>query len=699
MGRFLMRFPVLKQFPPYPLLIVVIGGVVLSITALPATDWWNSGLYAAAAYSLGIPGPGDSILFVLMGRAAIMVFPWLPAIQAIVLVNIAATIGVALFLYFSLLGIFSSLQSGRSDGVASLCAFTAAVSFPFLYSVWSNAVSVSGYALGLLLSSSLLFLSVKLCREPDVRLRMRFFLLAAYIMGLDFAAHRLNNPFLPVLIVIGIVTLRKNLLNWRFVIAVTLLFLAGFSLHVYLLIRGNLNPDVDQGFIVSWHDVVSWIRMDQKGQGGSNLAILFQRRAPLVAYQINHMYLRYLGWNFFGRNFHFTHNLLNYGVLIPGLLGISGALYFFRKKTKAAIVFLFAFLTSSLFLVFYLNIWNNFFRDIDRLFLASFLLFHVWVGIGVYAAVNFGIKKLSSAHGKPVFPAVLLALMVIIAVPVNVIVSNWRWCDRSGYFYAEDWAYNLLQSCDQSAILFTNGDNDTYPLWFCQTVAGIRKDVTVVNCALLNLPRYASHLRRYLPDVFAGISDAELYGLAHSLNRIEHDTVMTLPRTGLTIGCPGKSKTPFTTISDQLFIRLIEENNWKHPVYLAITCNPEDWMRFHPYVSLCGLAYKLCPEKQQDLNISESERLCMHVFRYRNIDNPSVWTEKNGREIECAVEIFKNYRYILTMLYRFYLNEAPNSFKAEETRNFMHRKIPDWRFTPAQLRDIEQWSGMQHKDE
>jgi len=680
----------------YPCLLVVISIVILYYTSFTTTDWWNSGFYASCAYSLGVPLQGDSILYILLGRVFVVLLPFVSVFKALTMVSVVSTTGAALCLYYSLISILRYINPNQSERNISFCAFITAISLPFIYSVWSNSLSPNGYALGFFLSSLLILLSVKVCLTREESFRVKLFMLIAFVMGVDFAAHRLNNPFLLIVPIVTLFVMRKNLLRWKFWVSVVVFFITGFSLHLYLLIRGSHNPPVDLGFVSSWEDLISWITMKRMGE--SNLSILFERRAPLWSYQIGHMYLRYFGWNFLGKNYDATIAPFKYFLTIAFILGCCGAIYSFAKKPRAAFLHLFAFVSCSFLLIIYLNIWDDFFREIDRLYLASFLIFLIWVGIGFNFIYTQGLGRFPFIRRYPNSMNVIIKLILCFILPVCIIVSNWRWCDKSRYTFAEDWAYNILNSCENNAILFTNGDNDSFPLWFCQDIMGIRQDVTVMNVNLLNIPQYAIKISRGLPDILASVQDSELVQLEPSINPQVKEFISVLPKTRLELKLPSKDRKPYIMVADKLILRIIEENAWKHPIYFAATVSPDALIALKPYLSRGGLSSKLCPEPQANLNIPELEKQLTQTFRFRNFNDSSVWVEKNDREQEPSIALSQNYRSVFVELCNYYLHEGDNRKKAQELFNFMNQKIPQWRFTPAQNKLVEELEqSLQHQ--
>jgi hypothetical protein len=250
---------------------------------------------------------------------------------------------------------------------------------------------------------------------------------------------------------------------------------------------------------------------------GENLSYMFQ-------YQFTHMYLRYFGWNFIGRQ----NDLQSYGgeikgntesgvavidnmfmskqdkisptfannkgknhyYALPFILGILGLIFHFRKHSETAAVTLILFLFTGLAINVYLNITPYQPRERDYAYVGSYYAFAIWIGLGVYAIYEFLQSKINPRM------AAMLATVASLIIPTVMVKSNWDDHDRSLRYTARDFATDYLNSCAPNAIIFTNGDNDTFPLWYVQEVEGIRTDVRVVNLSLANTDWYINQLRQ-----------------------------------------------------------------------------------------------------------------------------------------------------------------------------------------------------------
>lgn len=403
-------------------------------------------------------------------------------------------------------------------------------------------------------------------------------------------------------------------------------------------------------------------------------------------YQLNFMYFRYFMWNFVGRqnNIQGHGNAVNgnwisgipfvdemrlgpqnnlprkFGdnpgrntyFFLPFILGLIGLLYQYRNNDRDAWVVTLLFLLTGVAIVIYLNSPPLQPRERDYAYAGSFYAFAIWVGLGVYAIWDFIAKKTQSAP-----MAIATSAICLIAVPGLMASQNWDDHDRSGRYTARDFALNYLESCDKDAVLFTMGDNDTFPLWYIQEVEEKRTDVRIVNLSLLNTDWYIDQMKR---DAYDGkgvpISmDYDLYKQgtrdfaihAKPINRrididkmndfLKSDKEFTKVRLnrGLSVNYYPTKKISipvdkqkviesglvepedYDRILDTLewdinmdqlekrhlaILDMIATNNWDRPIYFAITIGntAKDFMFLDKYFQLDGLVYKFVPIKNTE---------------------------------------------------------------------------------------------------
>ncbi|MDG1348920.1 MAG: DUF2723 domain-containing protein [Flavobacteriales bacterium] len=420
---------------------------------------------------------------------------------------------------------------------------------------------------------------------------------------------------------------------------------------------------------------VNWAGLknkDAKPTFGQNLTYFFK-------YQIGWSYVRYFMWNFAGRQNDFMNmdgNSLNgnwesgigfidnarlgtpssevdvpdylgknkgknHYYFLPLLLGLIGMLFHFKQNNQDALTVLLFFLFTGVLIIVYLNVVPFQPRERDYAYVGSFYAFAIWIGLGVLGIYDFLNKKMNSTASAS------LATVIALIIPTLMAAENWDDHDRSGRFTALEVAKNYLNSCDKNAILFTNGDNDTFPLWYAQEVEGIRTDIKVVNLSLFNTPWYIDQMKRAsyeaapIPsslehdDYKAGTRDytpinerfKEYVEVKDVVNFINSKSAKAKINTsaGLRNYCPTKKlklsvnnenvKSFIPTeyhdkIVDEIRFKLkgnglyknklmvldiLANFNWERPIYFAITVGRDNFMGLEKYFQLEGLAYRLVP--------------------------------------------------------------------------------------------------------
>lgn len=251
-------------------------------------------------------------------------------------------------------------------------------------------------------------------------------------------------------------------------------------------------------------------------------------------YQVVHMYMRYFMWNFAGRQNDIQGHGIEYSSRIEGnwisgipfldemrlgpqdnlpesvteskannkffflplILGLIGLMFQFKRDQENWFMVMLMFVLTGIAIVVYLNQYPYQPRERDYAYAASFYAFAIWIGMGVAAISEFLGKRLSNEKMR----AALTTAVCLLAVPTIMAKEGWDDHDRSNRYTCLDFAAAYLNSCAPNAILFTNGDNDTFPLWYVQEVEGIRTDVRVINLSLANTDWYIDQLRKKMYD-------------------------------------------------------------------------------------------------------------------------------------------------------------------------------------------------------
>ncbi|MGB8357380.1 MAG: DUF2723 domain-containing protein [Bacteroidales bacterium] len=439
---------------------------------------------------------------------------------------------------------------------------------------------------------------------------------------------------------------------------------------------------------------------------GQNLAFMFN-------YQFGFMYFRYFMWNFSGRqndtqsyggaldgNWITGFNFLdaprigtiynmpddmkndpsrNRYFLLPLLLGLVGFLWHFNRDVRNWWVVLLLFIMTGIAIVIYLNQYPNQPRERDYAYAASFYAFTIWIGLGVLSLFELLRKLIGEKAGA------ITASLLTLAVPALMGAQNFHDHDRSGRYLTRDVAFNYLNSCAPQAILFTNGDNDTFPLWYAQEVEGMRTDVRVCNLMLLNTDWYIDQMKmeaytsKPLPvslprklyydgvnnqvavvervkepatakevidfiNSDSDVSKLKLYGEdiyyiptrtiripVDSAKVIASGTVKPEDADKIVPYIDIKLKSTWILKSQLMVLDILANNNWERPVYY-VTGYHDDALGLEEYFQLEGLAYRLVPIKSENKSWFEYGRVDTDIL-YDNMMNHFVWGGANDPDV------------------------------------------------------------------
>ena len=443
-----------------------------------------------------------------------------------------------------------------------------------------------------------------------------------------------------------------------------ILIVVGYSSYTTIFIRSNQNPIIDENDPETTERAVAYLEREQYGR--RSFTDIFDRKVwkpeadnkwkgkggwnYFIKYQVNKMYIRYFNWQFIGRGPSTAKHVLPYGansnedgvnffqfgLPLPFIIGFFGLLAHFKRDEKNALSVLSLFLFTGIMIVLYLNQDDPQPRERDYSYVGSFFTFSIWIGIGVSELLRI-VSKFKRIKANNTL-SYITAVVLFLALPVNLLFANYSSHSRKGNFVAWDYSYNILQTCEKDGIIFTNGDNDTFPLWYLQEVEGIRKDVRIVNLSLLNTHWYIRQLRDNEPKIKIGnLSDADIDKL--SVMRWEEKTVKLSPP-------PGSDSKPIEwklkptimgqgiRVQDLMIWQIIEQNRWEKPIYFAVTVSPGNKIGLDKYLQMDGLAFSLKPYKvKKRINVEKMKHNILDVYQYRNLNNPDVHFNRNVRKL------------------------------------------------------------------
>ena len=327
---------------------------------------------------------------------------------------------------------------------------------------------------------------------------------------------------------------KKPTLHLIFMSAIFILI--GFTTFTMVIIRANQNPPMNENEPDTFPELEKYLNREQYGDFP-----IFKRRFSsephqqgiytnyssdldfFYRYQMNHMMTRYWLWNYAGREgwvqddgsdvapFNSVANVIGKVIAvnfngdvkdslfgIPFLIGLFGIYYHFKRDWKMASIFMVMFILMGYLTAFYQNQQQPQPRERDYFYVGMFFVFSIWIAIGVRGLVDLAKEKIKSkTYSNAAVTGILIFSFIL--VPVRMVQANYFTHDRSRNWVPWDYSYNILQSAEPGAVLFTNGDNDTFPLWYLQDVEGIRRDVKIVNLSLLNTDWYVKQLKHNDP--------------------------------------------------------------------------------------------------------------------------------------------------------------------------------------------------------
>jgi hypothetical protein len=473
---------------------------------------------------------------------------------------------------------------------------------------------------------------------------------------------------------------------------------------------------------------------DMTGLDESQFPTLFDNISFLFKYQIGNMYMRYFLWNFVGRQnddqgqgsiyegqwlsgikpvdailLGDQSNLppsivdsksYNRFFFLPLIIGVLGAVWHFKRNQKDAGIVALLFFFTGLAIVLYLNQKPLEPRERDYAYAGSFYAFAIWIGFGVLAIREWLEKKVTPKNA-----AIGATVLSLFAAPIIMAAQGWDDHDRSTKMVAHDIAVDYLESCAPNAILFTYGDNDTYPLWYAQEVEGIRPDIRLVNLSLFDTDWYINGMKRKMNEseplpismkesqYVQGVRDVmyyQDYKIAGSvelksilevlLSDNDEDKIQVTETTKenfiptknfhMTINPEDVLKTGTVSQADAgkiapimqwtfnkgyvtkgtlAMFDILVHNNWKRPIYFASTVPSDQYNGLDNYLYNEGLALRLMPltpdtaaSRTEQLNAPVLYNNVMNKFKWGNIKHAKYLDPQSSDDISIFANVWNN---------------------------------------------------------
>ena len=393
------------------------------------------------------------------------------------------------------------------------------------------------------------------------------------------------------------------------------LMIIGYSTHLYLPIRAALHPAINEGAPATWDRLRDLLERKQYGEMN-----MFVRRSTWE----NQLGKEF--WRYFSRQWPiFPGNPGGWSALLPLLLGVVGAVWqALRDRKGFAYTFVFFGLNTAGLIVF-LNFTDHEVRDRDYFFQSGYHAYAIWIGLGVAWLVGWIRESFSEEGGRNLATIGSAALLCV--QPFLLMSNLWYRHDRSHNFVARDYAYDMLAPLKPNSFIFTNGDNDTFPLWYIQQVEGFRKDVRIVNLSLLNTDWYIRQLRDENPRVPIDLDDRTVDALGAGAIQ------------------DGQGHIIYT--NEYMVHHILEEDrnkdgSWKSQPYFAVTV-PEHY-GYEPQFALQGLVYEVRKDSTMGgLDVDATRKALYQTFLYRGLFKPDGAWDSTVYKDENAETLSRNY--------------------------------------------------------
>jgi len=466
------------------LLAFIVSLVVYVITLSPTVTFIDSGELAAACYQLNTAHPTGYPLFTLIGR----LFTLIPLFSPIYLLNLMSAIltSLAVAVTFKLLlEILGRIGSGytfliNKKIVTYLTAFSGALILAFSKTYWDTAESIEVYNLHKVFLSLILYFFIKASYKEDSE---RYWLLFAFVLGLSFGNH-LSTLFLSIGSIYFYFAINGfNKISFQRLLIMAIPFIAGLSVYLYLPVRGEY-ANIAWGYPVNWDNFIRHI-------SGKQFSVWMFSSTDVPAKQFQY-FLKSYPLEF---------------VYLPLILSVFGLFSIYKNNIKIFIFTVLLFIFNILYAI------NYDIYDIDSYFILAFLVTAIWATAGFY----FLMDKIKS---KSFVTLLLLALII----PGILLFANYKGNNESNNYFVENYTANVMKSVKPNSIIISSQwDFFVSASWYYQNVAGMYKDIAVIDKELLRRTWYLREMKKHFPEIYNRCkSEFEMYEI--ELIKFENET-------------------------------------------------------------------------------------------------------------------------------------------------------------------------------
>ena len=609
------------------------------ITLSPSVAMWDTGEYMAAVKVLGIPHPPGNPFFVLLGHAfASIPIPvsYAARVNILAALTSACSAGFWFLITERIAARFTEIRWQRLV-VASVATLLGATAF----TVWNQAVvNEKVYSVSLLFVAIMSWLTFLWIDEPDGPRANRILILIAFLLGLGYANHPAGFLAAPAVAVAVLLRRPRTIFNWKLLLTGFAALLLGLTPFIYEPIRAAHFPGINEGAPTACEThlelscTFTSLTLDRlkaninREQYGQKL----ERGAPYPA-QVG-MWWLYFKWQWL-RDAHNNHpGLQLFLASIFLLLALAGGYVHWREDRETFWYLGPLMLTMTLLLIYYLNFkygWSQDpaardvpreVRDRDYFYIWSFSAWGIWAAFGLglvwsklAATIAGGLSGGKGKDGRQTsispnrFSRGLLLASPVLLLAVVPLFGNWRYASRAGQTFTHEGARDYLNSVEPYAVVVTNGDNDTFPLWYAQEVEGVRRDVTVAVSTYLDTDWFVRQMIRrpvtdydsvrgpaiYRGHVWKKPSGPPLHMTFAQADSIPEYIEVRQPQI-FQEGNITLNIAPGVLTRDQLvLLRLIKDALPERPVYLST--GAEGGLGLEPYLLMQGFVQKIMTDR------------------------------------------------------------------------------------------------------
>jgi len=516
--------------------------------------------------------------------------------------------------------------------------------------------------------------------------------------------------------------------DWKLGLSIILIAVVGFSFHLFIPIRSAHNPRIDENNPSRNFSMLPWaffngqnetfINYLDRKQYGSELMVerAFNRRGTWAHQFGRHPHMGF--WSYFEEQYGLTKIFL-----VLFLVGLYGVYKTIRRKTQIGLPFLILLLMATAGLVLYMNFADGIkynprtgdaymeVRNRDYFFTPGFAYFGLALGLGLAAIMEAVRKEMSSAKRASLKKPVMAVMTLLVFLPTVAITDNYFENDRSRNYYPKIYSENILDTCDKDAILFTSGDNDTFPLWCIQEVYGYRKDVRVVNLSLFNTDWYVAQMKNQYGVPISLENDQILWNTydyqGHEVRRPEKPFYdRPRKRRAYLIPVPHEGRT--LKLQDMMVDEVVLANKWQYPIYFSSEPYKESPLNLRDYTHATGVLYKLdTADWPRKIDAETGYHLFKNVYDFTGLNDPDIFRDENATGVMLAVgfnaiRLANEFRTIGELdkaddILRFIIEKYPEFYQAYTSLADLTRIQGDTAAADSVLQSAEEVLAMLHE--